>query len=119
MIRMKRSMEEQLLNNTQYKVITSVVNSLRNNQFTKKYFEEYFESSKERFTQLEIYWELKDLKCKSKLDLVFVNHDTKEIQPMDLKTTGNSVFSFDSSSLRWRYDIKTYLYKTKFKFRIV
>lgn len=102
--------DKQLLTNNQYKIVDSIVNSLRNNQFTKKYFEEYFESSKERFTQLEIYWELKDLKCKSKLDLVFVNHNTKEIQPMDLKTTGNSVFSFDSSSLRWRYDLQAAWY---------
>ncbi len=102
--------DKQVLTNTQYQLITKICNSLRTNEFTKKYFENSTGKNIEIFNQLEIYWEYKQVKCKSKLDLVIVDHDSKLIQLIDLKTTGNSVFSFNSSSFKWRYDMQVAFY---------
>jgi hypothetical protein len=101
---------KQILTNTQYSLITKIVESLKTNQFTSKYFNTSFDGSEEVFNQLEIYWEVNGQKCKSKLDKVVVNHKNKTIQPIDIKTTGKSTFSFSLSALSYRYDIQTSFY---------
>lgn len=104
--------EKQLISNSQYSLITKIVESLKTNRFTRKYFEGTIGKNIEIKHQVEIYWEFKENKCKSKLDLVLVDHENKEIHPIDLKTTGNSPFSFDSSSLKWRYDLQAAFYSS-------
>jgi len=107
---------KQILTNSQYELATKIVESLKTNRFTSKYFQNNndFSSIKdwslERINQLEIYWEAKGQKCKSKLDMIFVNHQEKTIQIFDLKTTGKSTFSFNSSALSFRYDIQASFY---------
>jgi len=103
---------KQLISNTQYSLITKIVESLKTNRFTRKYFEGTIGTKTDKHLQLEIYWDYKGEKCKSKLDLVVVDHENKEIHPIDIKTTGNSVFSFDSSALKWRYDLQSSFYSS-------
>ncbi len=102
---------KQILSKSQYKLITDIAQSLNSNKFTKKYFENSTGKNMEVHNQLEIFWEFKSEKCKSKLDKVIVNHDNKTIQPIDLKTTGVGVYNFNTSCFKYRYDIKSYLYK--------
>ena len=104
--------DKQIISNTQYSLITKIVESLKTNRFTRKYFEGTIGTKTDKHLQLEIYWEYKDEKCKSKLDLVVVDHENREIHPIDIKTTGNSVFSFDSSALKWRYDLQSSFYSS-------
>lgn len=104
---------KQVISNIQYSLITKIVESLKTNRFTRKYFENTIGTKVDKHLQLEIYWEYKGEKCKSKLDSVIVDHENKTIEPIDVKTTGNSVFSFDFSALKWRYDIKSCLNKIK------
>lgn len=103
---------KQILTNSQYDLITKIVESLKTNRFTRKYFENTIGTKIDKHLQLEIYWEYKGEKCKSKLDLVIVDHENKEIHPIDIKTTGNSVFSFDSSSLKWSYFLQASFYSS-------
>lgn len=95
-----------------YSLVHKIADSLRINEFTRKYFENSTGKNIEVHNQLEIYWELKGLKCKSKLDLVIVDHENKEISINDLKTTGNSVFSFKSSVFKWNYDYQAAFYSS-------
>jgi len=104
--------DKQTITNSQYSLITKIVESLKTNRFTRKYFEGTIGTKTDKHLQLEIYWEYKGEKCKSKLDLVIVDHENKEIHPIDIKTTGNSVFSFDSSALKWRYDLQSSFYSS-------
>ena len=104
--------DKQFISNSQYSLITKIVESLKTNRFTRKYFEGTIGTKTDKHLQLEIYWEYKGEKCKSKLDLVVVNHENREIHPIDIKTTGNSVFSFDSSALKWRYDLQSSFYSS-------
>ena len=106
----KENKDKTILRLEQYNLIQSITESLRNNEFTRKYFENSTGKNIEVFNQLEIYWELKGLKCKSKLDKVIIDNDDKTISIIDLKTTGNSTFSFDSSVFKWRYDIQACFY---------
>lgn len=107
---LKNNQNKQLITNSQYQTALNIVNSLKTNKFTRKYLIPENEGIEIKY-QLEIYWEFKGNKCKSKLDLVLIDHNLKEIHPLDIKTTGKGTFSFDLSSLQWRYDIKSYLYK--------
>jgi len=108
----KSNVNKQVISTSQYSLITKIVESLKTNRFTRKYFEGIIGTKTDKHLQLEIYWEYKDEKCKSKLDLVIVDHENKEIHPIDIKTTGNSVFSFDSSALKWRYDLQSSFYSS-------
>jgi len=108
----KSNVNKQVISTSQYSLITRIVESLKTNRFTRKYFEGTIGTKTDKHLQLEIYWEYKDEKCKSKLDLVVVDHENREIHPIDIKTTGNSVFSFDSSALKWRYDLQSSFYSS-------
>jgi len=102
---------KQRLTTDQLKLINNICDSLKNNQFTAKYFNNTNDSVKV-FNQLEIYWKFKGLDCKSKLDKVLIDNENKLITIVDLKTTGNSTFSFSSSALKWRYDLQSCFYST-------
>lgn len=108
----KSIIDKQVISNSQYSLITKIVESLKTNRFTRKYFENTIGTKVDKHLQLEIYWEYKGEKCKSKLDLVIVDHENKEIHPIDIKTTGNSVFSFDSSALKWGYHWQAAFYSS-------
>lgn len=101
---------KQTLTNEQYSLISRIVQSLKTNRFTRKYFE--INDNIEIKSQLEIYWEYKGEKCKSKLDLVLIDHNLMEIHTLDIKTTGKSPFSFNLSALQWRYDLQAAFYST-------
>jgi hypothetical protein len=104
---------KQLLTVSQYDLVKNITNSLQNNRFTSKYFNTDF-SNLEIHNQLEIYWEYDNIKCKSKLDKVIINHVDKTIMLIDLKTTGKSTFSFESSLYQYRYDIQAAFYGLAF-----
>lgn len=108
----RNNSKKQLISNSQYQTALSIVESLKTNKFTRKYFTPDFNKNIELKFQLEIYWEFKGQKCKSKLDLVLIDHDSKEIHPIDIKTSGKSTFSFNLSSLQWRYDLQASFYST-------
>lgn len=102
--------KKQLLTNAQHNLIQNIADSLINNEFTKKYFQNTTGTSIEIHTQLEIYWEIKDEKAKSKLDFIFIDHENKTIQPIDLKTTGKPVSQFKLAVLNYRYDLQACFY---------
>lgn len=109
---------KQILTLTQYDLVTSISNSLKNNRFTSKYFNTDFNNNLEIHNQLEIYWEYDNVKCKSKLDKVIIDHYNKTITLIDLKTTGKSTFSFETSLYQYRYDIQAAFYSMAFAWLI-
>jgi predicted RNA-binding protein associated with RNAse of E/G family len=110
---------DELVIGTNYKVITpeqydtakKVVESLLTNEFTSKEF-----LGEEVLYQLEITWDYispvdnEVTKCKSKLDLVVINHSKHEICPKDIKVKMDSVGDFYSSYLKFRYDLQAAFY---------
>lgn len=75
------------------------------NEFCRRYFFE--EAGTELMHQVPIYFEyvLDDVnyECKALLDGVLIDHESKTIQPFDLKTTGKAVVDFEMSFLHFGY----------------
>lgn len=97
-----------------YNTINEIVDSLRNSPTTKKYFDGTLLPNIDIYLQLPIYWEYKDVKCKSLLDIVVVQKDDKgdivKVIPIDLKTFWDKTTKFlDAVKLR-RYDIQAASY---------
>jgi len=98
-------------------IVESVCGSLITNDYTKEYFQIPDENI-EIHNQVPIYWEYHNIKCKSLLDFIKIDHTNKTIEPLDLKTTGDSVSYFPNSVFKYRYDIQAafYTYATAYKY---
>jgi hypothetical protein len=53
--------------------------------------------------QMEIFFSYRDVECKAYLDRLIIDHSTKTLIPIDLKTTGKSVFDFPKSYINFEY----------------
>lgn len=88
-----------------YETITNITNSINS-------FEEYKKLLQgEIVSQLEIFWEYEGVDMKSKLDFIVIDHDGKSIQPIDVKTLGDSTASFKYSFWKRRYDFQAAAYQ--------
>lgn len=68
--------------------------------------------SKEILYQVEIDWAYRGEPCKSKLDVVEVDHENLCITPKDVKTTSDSLTNwFKKSFHKYRYDFQAGFYK--------
>lgn len=73
------------------------------NKFIKPYFKT-IDPDIEILYQVALFWTYKEVECKGILDLVHIDHRTKKIQPIDLKTSGKSVYEFvEGSYLTYGY----------------
>tara|TARA_R110001606_G_scaffold8292_4_gene36333 strand:+ start:4571 stop:5584 length:1014 start_codon:yes stop_codon:yes gene_type:complete len=99
-----------VLDNSEYIATKRIVESLRQNTYTKKYCQLTPSADEEIYDQLEVYWVKfgEDMKCK--LDRVILNHKDKTIQPIDFKTTGDSTYSFLKSINRFNYNYQASIY---------
>lgn len=92
--------------------IRNCVRVLKSFDTTKFYFEDNnpFDKSIERFYQLKFKATINNIDFRSMADLIVVDHNTKEVTPVDLKTTGHPEWDFYKSFVEWRYDIQARLY---------
>jgi hypothetical protein len=97
--------------------IIEVIQSLRGNSVTAKYFDREVQAKLENvnfYYQLPIYFEYEGIKCKALLDLVIEVKDeegnTLYVEPIDLKTTSNTTLNFLSALKSFRYDIQAAWY---------
>lgn len=85
--------------------------TLKSHKFTKKYFNPENENIS-LYYQVPIICNFENNELKALFDLIVVDHDNKTIQPIDLKTTSESVYGFFKSFEKYRYDIQCSLYQT-------
>jgi len=83
-----------VLSKDEFDTVINMKELIMSNEFTHRYFFS-FDDQTEIHSQLPIYFEYKDLKCKALMDGVIIDHRNKLIQPYDLKSTGKSVYSFE------------------------
>ena len=69
-----------------------------------------FDTDIEAICQAKFATTLNGIVYRCMFDRLIVNHATKTIIPIDLKTTGHPEEKFESSFLNWRYDIQGTLY---------
>lgn len=104
------------------KVISVEQNSMANKLaffiMTNKYTADYFTkligepSYTDILYQVPIVFEEDGVVYKILLDMLYINHMAKVIQPIDIKTMSEAVSSFPYSVFKWRYDIQASLYST-------
>lgn len=114
---MKQSLGMKILTAEQNNNIQNIVNSLRHNPKTKKYFDRELQESQENidfYYQLPIYFDYEGLECKALMDLVAVHKDKEgeiiRIEPIDLKTMAGNTLTFISKVKQHRYDIQAAWY---------
>ncbi|MGN0144146.1 MAG: hypothetical protein ACI398_04135 [Clostridium sp.] len=91
------------------------VKVLRESEATKFYFEDNssFEPNIERFYQLKFKACLEGIDYRCMLDALIVFHDTKEILPIDLKTSckkPDREWDFPKHYVEWQYQLQNRLY---------
>lgn len=118
---LRRSAGKKIIPKDLFNTAEKVCKSLRENEHTKKYFGKKTPEGVERLYQYGVIFPIvtKDdplfktgvieHTCKGLLDLVYVDHNTQSIYPIDLKTT-SKLFDFESSFLRFRYYLQAAFY---------
>lgn len=119
---LKLAIGKKVLAADQYQTVIKIVNSLRENPRTGKYFDRNSLSLNKNidvYYQLPIYFKYKGKDCKALLDILLVFKDDDGnilyIQPVDLKTTGNHTIYFPSAIKSFRYDIQAAFYTEALK----
>lgn len=98
----------------QYEYVENSVTTLFSHEFTAHLMQAG--EGQEIYYQLPIIWDYYDkvmektVHCRSLLDILLIDHNTKMIYPIDLKTTGKSVFAFNKSFLEWKYYLQAAYY---------
>ena len=101
---MKSSKGKTILSPIEYASALGMKEMLLNNEVTKKYLIDLPANPMvTSYDQMEIIWSTKGYKCKSILDKVLVLHESKQIIPIDIKTTSKGVGNFIQSFIRFGY----------------
>lgn len=104
-----------ILDTQTYQDVCNAVKALKESKSTQFYFAENnpFEPDIERFYQLKFKATLGGVDYRCMFDELVIFHDTKEIQPLDLKTSCKRLdreWDFPSHYIEWSYEIQNRLY---------
>lgn len=104
-----------ILDTQTYQDVCNAVRALKESKSTQFYFAEDnpFEPDIERFYQLKFKACLEGIEYRCMFDELVIFHDTKEIQPLDLKTSCKRLdreWDFPSHYIEWSYEIQNRLY---------
>ena len=105
------SRDKTILDTATYEDVCKTVEALRNSNSTRWYFaqDNPFEDV-ERLYQLKFKATLNNINYRVMSDLLIVNHETKEIFPIDLKTSSKAEWDFHKSFVEWNYSYQARLY---------
>lgn len=91
-----------ILSSAEKSTIDTIVESFK----THRHTQQYFNNDLTPIYQADLYFTYSDLSCKALLDYILVDQVNKTIQPIDIKTMGDSTKMFPVSARRHRYDIQ-------------
>ena len=89
-------------------LISQIVMSIKTNDVTRPYFEH--KEGEEIMYQVPIFFTINEVDCKGLLDMIIINHTTKVIEPIDIKTLGDNTMNFPKALRQRRYDIQGAFY---------
>ena len=109
------SQDKTILNTETYQDVCRAVDALKTSEATKFYFADNnpFEPNIERFYQLKFKATLNGIDYRCMFDELVVFSDTKEIQPLDLKTSCKKLdreWDFPTHYIEWNYQMQNRLY---------
>jgi hypothetical protein len=99
---------KRVISSEDYQMARNCAEALQTNQFTKKYFEK--QDHVELHFQLALLFNVEDTDCKALLDLLVIDHASRRLRVVDIKTTGSSVYAFPSSYMKYRYYLQGSFY---------
>lgn len=104
-----------ILDTNTYQDVCNAVRALKESEATKFYFadDNPFEPNIERFYQLKFKACLEGIDYRCMFDELIVFHDTKEILPLDLKTSckiSDKEWDFPKHYIEWNYQLQNRLY---------
>lgn len=101
----------EILSQDTYNRVYACVRALKDSPQTKWAFSENnpFDNI-ERLYQLKFKTSLNGIDYRCMADEIIVNHETRKIIPIDLKTSSSREYDFHRSFLRWHYQIQARLY---------
>ena len=109
------SQDKTILNTETYQDVCKAVDALKTSEATKFYFADNnpFEPNIERFYQLKFKATLNGIDYRCMFDELVIFSDTKEIQPLDLKTSCKKFdreWDFPTHYIEWNYQMQNRLY---------
>tara|TARA_R110000822_G_scaffold125024_2_gene259523 strand:- start:11419 stop:12438 length:1020 start_codon:yes stop_codon:yes gene_type:complete len=99
---------KKIISEEDYYKASHCVGALKTDNYTKKYI--VTDKNTELWKHKVISFEYGGLSFKGELDKVFIDNSAKTIQPIDYKTTGSSVYSFNYDFWKFRYDFQSAVY---------
>ena len=98
-----------------YNEVLKAVDALKTSDSTKFYFEpnNMFDDDIQRFYQLKFKANLNGIDYRCMFDELVIFHDTKKIQPLDLKTSCKKLdreWDFPTHYIEWNYQLQNRLY---------
>lgn len=101
-----------LLNTEDFNDIQNSISVLKNSPTTEYYFKanNVFDPNIQRYYQLKFKATLDDIDFRCMADLIIVDYEKKQIQPIDLKTSSHKEWDFYKSFIQWNYQIQARLY---------
>lgn len=84
---LKEAHGKTILTNTESTIIHNIVMSLQSSKHTNKYFKD--SPTVDIFYQLPVYFTYQEMSCKALLDMVIIDHENKQVFPIDIKTMGD------------------------------
>lgn len=96
---------------TEYSNAVSCVMALKSDKFIRPFVDKKYDKEIEFLDKFIVEFKMHGIDIKGELDRVVINHQTKIITPVDFKTTGKSISSFQSDFWYYRYDFQAATYK--------
>lgn len=93
---------------TEYSKAVNCTMAVKSNEFTQKYCRK--QPGLEFWDRFIVQFDLRGTQMKGEIDRVVINHNTKTITPVDFKTTGLPIYTFNSEFWKLRYDIQAGTY---------
>jgi len=111
---------KKIISTETYSQVTAAVRALKENEATKQYFapDDPFDDSLQKFYQLKFKMPYEGFELRCMCDEIIVDHKTKTIYPIDLKTSSHTEWDFFRSFVQWRYDIQARLYWRIIKYNL-
>lgn len=102
--------DKTIVSSDQLRQAEEIVEVLKNHEYSKSIVA-FPEEHEDKYAQYSFEFEYKNAIFRGIIDLLYVNHDNKTIQAIDLKTGANSASDFSGSFVKYRYYFQEALYQ--------
>jgi hypothetical protein len=107
-----KSKNKMMITDSEYALARNAVMALKSDKYTKKFTDKKLDPKNLEFWDKPIIeFEFLGVEMKGELDRVVIDHYNKVIIPIDFKTTGKTVNSFQSDFWSLRYDFQAATYR--------